>query len=125
MTFLLLHTGPVFADAYQGICAHIGADLAPQCPHLEKAFCDSTRGTVLGIQFDTMSMQWSISKEKEARIKDRIRGILLGHPTSLLDLQKLIGTLNDIGQMCPFLKNQNQIKIIYFPSTDTIHAFIG
>jgi hypothetical protein len=101
-------SGPVFADAYQGICAHIGADLAPQCPHLEKAFCDSPRGTVLGIQFDTMSMQWSISKEKEARIMDRIRNFLSDQPTSLLELQKLIGTLNDIGQMCPFLRGFRQ-----------------
>jgi hypothetical protein len=25
--------GPAFADAYQGLCQHIGADLAPQCPN--------------------------------------------------------------------------------------------
>jgi hypothetical protein len=95
--------GHDFANAYQGICAHIGAELAPPCPKLEKAFCNSTRGTVLGIQFDSMSLTWKISKEKRARIMERIRGPLLGHQTSLLDLQKLIGTLNDVGQMCPFL----------------------
>jgi hypothetical protein len=100
--------GPAFAEAYQGICSHVGADLAPQCPQLEKAFCDSTRGTVLGIQFDTQSMTWSISKDKRARILERIRGPILGHPTSLLDLQKLIGTLNVIGQMCPFLRGFRQ-----------------
>jgi hypothetical protein len=100
--------GHVFAESYQNICAHIGADLAPPCPLLEKAFCDSTQGTVLGIRFDTMSMQWSISKDKKARIMDRIRSFLLGHPTSLQDLQKLIGTLNDIGQMCPFLRGFRQ-----------------
>jgi hypothetical protein len=32
----------------------------------------------------------------------------MGHPISLLDLQKLIGTLNDIGQMCPFLRGFRQ-----------------
>jgi hypothetical protein len=86
------------------LCQHIGADLAPQCPNFEKAFCDSTSATVLGIRFDTVSLSWSISREKRTRILDRIRGPLMGHPISLLDLQKLIGTLNDIGQMCPFLR---------------------
>jgi hypothetical protein len=100
--------GPAFSEAYQGICAHVGADLAPQCPQQEKAFCDSTQGTVLGIRFDTTTMTWNISRDKRARILDKIRGPLLGHPTSLLDLQKLIGTLNDIGQMCPFLRGFRQ-----------------
>jgi hypothetical protein len=101
-------SGQAFADAYSAICEHIGAALAPPCPHLEKAFSDSTSGTVLGIQFDTVSMTWSISSEKRARILQKIHGPLLGHPTSLQDLQKLIGTLNDIGQMCPFLRGFRQ-----------------
>ncbi len=100
--------GPAFADAYQGLCRHIGADLAPQCPNFKKAFCDSKFGTVLGIQFETTSLSWSISREKRTRILDRIRGPLMGHPISLLDLQKLIGTLNDVGQMCPFLRGFRQ-----------------
>jgi hypothetical protein len=32
----------------------------------------------------------------------------MGHPISLLDLQKLIGTLNDVGEMCPFLRGFRQ-----------------
>jgi hypothetical protein len=100
--------GHAFAEAYQGICESIGAELAPPCKKLEKAFCDSTKGTVLGIQFDTLSMTWRISQEKKARIMDRIRGPLLGVEISLLDLQKLIGTLNDVGQMCPFLRGFRQ-----------------
>jgi len=100
--------GKAFADAYSAICGHIGAALAPPCPHLEKAFSDSTSGTVLGIKFDTISMTWCISRDKRARILQKIHGPLLGHPTSLQDLQKLIGTLNDIGQMCPFLRGFRQ-----------------
>jgi hypothetical protein len=100
--------GPAFAEAYQDLCCDIGAALAPPCPNFEKAFCDSTHGTVLGIQFNTVSLTWSISREKRSRILDRIRGPLMGHPTSLSDLQKLIGTLNDVGQMCPFLRGFRQ-----------------
>jgi hypothetical protein len=100
--------GPAFAEAYQDLCQHIGAALAPPCPDFEKAFCDSTHGTILGIQFNTVTLTWSISREKRSRILDRIRGPLTGHPISLLDLQKLIGTLNDVGQMCPFLRGFRQ-----------------
>jgi hypothetical protein len=100
--------GPVFAEVYSGICAQIGASLAPQCPNLEKAFSDSTQGTVLGIRFDTDSLTWSISKEKKFKILDRIRGPIMGHHIGLNDLQKLIGSLNDVGQMCPFLRGFRQ-----------------
>jgi hypothetical protein len=100
--------GLVFAEVYSGICAQIGASLAPQCPNLEKAFSDSTQGTVLGIRFDTDSLTWSISKEKKCKILDRIRGPIMGHHIGLNDLQKLIGSLNDVGQMCPFLRGFRQ-----------------
>jgi hypothetical protein len=106
--------GPVFAEVYSGICGQIGASLAPQCPNLEKAFSDSTQGTVLGIRFNTDSLTWSISKEKKCKILDRIRGPLMGHHIGLNDLQKLIGSLNDVGQMCPFLRGFRQ----------PLHAFL-
>jgi hypothetical protein len=100
--------GHRFAQEYQNICESIGAALAPACPNFEKAFCNSTWGTVLGIQFDTIPLTWSISKDKKAKILDRIRGPLMGCPTDLNSLQKLIGTLNDVGQMCPFLRGFRQ-----------------
>jgi len=100
--------GPVFAEIYSGICAQIGASLAPPCPDLEKAFSDSTEGTVLGIRFDTNSLTWNISKDKRCIILDRIRGPLMRHHIGLHDLQKLIGSLNDVGQMCPFLRGFRQ-----------------
>ncbi len=100
--------GPQFAAAYENICEQIGAKLAPPCKKFEKAFCDSTHGTVLGIVFDSVSMTWTISKDKKARILDRIRGPLLGSEVSLLETQQLIGSLNDVGQMCPFLRGFRQ-----------------
>jgi hypothetical protein len=100
--------GHRFAQEYQDICSSIGAVLAPPCPKFEKAFCDSTWGTVLGIQFVTIPLTWSIPRDKKAKILDRIRGPLNGLPINLNDLQKLIGTLNDVGQMCPFLRGFKQ-----------------
>jgi hypothetical protein len=100
--------GTEFAEAYQKICKEIGAELAPMCPKLEKAFKNSTKGTVLGIQFNTMSLTWNISREKKLRILEKIKSPLLGRPINLLELQRLIGTLNDVGQMCPFLRGFRQ-----------------
>jgi hypothetical protein len=100
--------GQQFASVYEDICGQIGAKLAPPCDKFEKAFCDSTRGTVLGIIFDSVSMSWSISHDKKSRILARIRGPYLGYPTSLLETQQLIGSLNDVGQMCPFLRGFRQ-----------------
>jgi hypothetical protein len=100
--------GPAFETVYTDICGSIGAALAPQCPDLEKAFHDSTVGTVLGIKFNSTNLTWSISRDKKIRVLDKIKGPLLGRKTSLLELQKLIGTLNDIGQMCPFLRGFRQ-----------------
>jgi len=100
--------GPRFAAAYENICEQIGAKLAPPCEKFEKAFCDSTHGTVLGIRFDSISMSWSISQDKKSRTLSRLRGPFLGFPTSLLETQQLIGSLNDVGQMCPFLRGFRQ-----------------
>jgi hypothetical protein len=95
--------GPEFAIAYEAICKDIGAALAPPCPVHEKSFADTTWGTVLGITFNTQSMSWSLSKEKSGRVLRRIQGPLTGGLLTLLETQKLLGSLNDIGQMCPFL----------------------
>jgi hypothetical protein len=109
-------TGPAFEQEYTNICHHIGAALAPPCPRFEKAFNDTTFGTVLGIRFDTVSLTWSISDEKRVRILDRIRGPLTGQPMGLQDLQKLIGSLNDLGQMCPFLRGFRQPLHLFLTS---------
>ena len=100
--------GHNFAAAYTHICTSVGAQLAPPCPDFEKAFNNSSFGTVLGIQFNTHTLTWSISQEKKARILSKIRDPFIGRKVSLLDVQKLLGTLNDIGQMCPFLRGFRQ-----------------
>jgi hypothetical protein len=101
-------TGPRFAEAYENICEEIGARLAPPCPNFEKTFSDAKKGTVLGIVFDTERLTWSISKEKADRVLRKIQGPLLGGVLTLLSTQKLLGTLNDVGQMCPFLNGFKQ-----------------
>jgi hypothetical protein len=108
--------GKIFADAYKDICDQIGAKLAPPCQNLEKAFEDSTYGTVLGVRFDTNTLSWSLSEEKKNRILSRIQVPLQGNSMSLLDTQKLIGSLNDVGQMCPFLRGFRQPLYLFLTS---------
>jgi hypothetical protein len=100
--------GHTFADAYEHICSHINAKLAPPCPKQEKTFANVTQGSVLGIVFNTKNLSWSITSAKAARALHKIQGPLTGGALSLLDTQKLLGTLNDIGQMAPFLNGFRQ-----------------
>jgi len=95
---------PKFASAYKNICGQVGIKLAGNCPNLEKAFEDSTTGTVLGIRFDTNDLSWSISAKKYNKILQCVQGPLLGEPVDLKDMQVLMGHLNDLGQMCPFAR---------------------
>jgi hypothetical protein len=96
--------GKNFKAAYEHVCNTVNARLAPPCPKNEKAFCDKTKGTVLGIVFDSEKLLWSLSNEKATRILLRIKGPLLGDSLSLSETQKLLGSLNDVGQMCSFLR---------------------
>jgi len=100
--------GPRFAAAYQDICKTLNIQLAPACPQLEKAFQDSTVGTVLGIRFDTTRLTWTVSPEKRDNILRDVAGPLARAPLTLEQMQHLMGVLQDFGQMCPFLNGFKQ-----------------
>ena len=96
--------GPAFAAAYEALCADVGVRLAASCPDFDKAFVDSTIGTVLGVQFFTETLTWQLSPKKFAAITDDISVPLLAGPLTLTEAQSLTGKLNDVCQMCPFLR---------------------
>lgn len=96
--------GPIFADHYRRICEAVGTQLAPLCPKKEKSFEDSTTGLILGIFFNTNTLTWYISQEKCDRLLHAMSGPLLGDKVPLAAMQKLLGLLNDFGQMCPFMR---------------------
>jgi hypothetical protein len=52
-----------FEDAYRHVASHLGVLLAPTTDP-DKAFSPCTRGTVLGVCYDTMNWTWSISTRK-------------------------------------------------------------
>jgi len=96
--------GDRFASAYKHLCKKVGVTLAPNCEKSVKAFEGVTVGTVLGVRFDTNNLTWSISLDKRVKLLNRISSPMQGRPMSLHDTQELIGSLNDFGQMCQFLR---------------------
>jgi len=93
-----------FTKDYVSLCEKVNIKLAEDCPRKEKAFKNSTSGTVLGIIFDSEKMAWSVSEEKKAKIIGNIHSLIHGGHTDLKQLEETAGRLNHFGQMCPFLK---------------------
>ncbi len=93
-----------FSAEYQATCKRLNVKLAEECPKNEKAFVNQTRGTVLGVTFDTNTLRWSLSTEKADEATRTVLGAIGADTLSLLQVQVLLGTVNDIAQMCPFLK---------------------
>ncbi len=96
--------GEKFAESYKRKCKDLGIRLAPQCPEFEKAFEDSTKGTVLGITFDTNRLIWHIRTSKLNTLLKKLAGPIAGDGMALQEMQQLMGSINDFGQMCPLLK---------------------
>ena len=96
--------GPAFAAGYEALCADVGVRLASPCPDFDKAFVDSTVGTVLGVRFFTETLTWQLSKTKFMSITDDISVPLLDGPLSFKEAQSLTGKFNDVCQMCLFLR---------------------
>jgi len=96
--------GHEFSDIYRAICERIGINIAPPCPRQEKAFEATTEGTVMGIRFNTKNLSWSFPVPKYTKLMNMIITALSGEDISLENMQKLLGVLNDFGQMLPFLR---------------------
>jgi hypothetical protein len=93
-----------FVSEYKNVCAKCNILLAPDCTKNEKAFSESKEGKVLGIYFNTDLMSWKIDAVKQAKAQRCILDTLNAEILDLKKFQKLMGRLNDIGQMSPFMK---------------------
>jgi hypothetical protein len=96
--------GQKFCQNYTTLCNEIGVRLAPLCPNNIKAFEASTVGTVLGIRFHTHTLTWSLPLNKRNKIIAAAAEALSGVPMGLESMQILMGLLNDLAQMIPFLR---------------------
>jgi hypothetical protein len=93
-----------FSTVYQKVCRQTNIKLAVDCPNKDKAFTNQTEGTVLGIRFNTVKMEWSLSKDKADELICKILWAVSSDGYSLKEAQQLLGSLNDLSQMCPFVK---------------------
>jgi len=97
-----------FSTKYRNLCEHVNIKLAPNCPQYDKAFELSSRGKVLGIMFDANNMTWRLPQKKIDKCLRCIQTALYQDSISLKELQKLIGRMNDVSQMCSFMKIYRQ-----------------
>jgi len=93
-----------FTDALIEVCSFCKVPLAQECPLREKAFSCETKGIVLGVGFDTEKSEWFLTKEKVLKHASRIVNACEKKYLSLNEVQKVMGTINDFVQMCPFMK---------------------
>jgi hypothetical protein len=92
-----------FTNRYLKNCRELGIPLAEPCPKFEKAFTCSTYGKILGVFFDTRTLSWKLPEEKVQKTLNAIDNALKTETIDLLSMQQLMGRLNDISLMCPFL----------------------
>jgi hypothetical protein len=95
--------GHEFEQSYRSICKKSNIVLAPDCKLFEKAFSNTSTGKVLGIIFNTDTLSWRLPVDKIKKCLDSIAIVENKPKVSLLDMQQLMGNLNHVGQMSPFL----------------------
>ena len=94
-----------FSDRYRSLCKELNVELAEDCPNLEKAFSNKTRGTVLGIEFDTTNLAWRLPKDKRTEYMNLVNEILEAGVLNTITCESLLGKLNFVTTMAPFMKS--------------------
>ena len=89
-----------FSSTMKSVCRDINMPLAENCKAAEKAFELQTRGTVLGVSFDSTNLTWFLSKEKSEKIVRRCLETANASHVELKTTEKLMGSVNDLSQMC-------------------------
>jgi hypothetical protein len=92
-----------FLNNYRSLCEQINLELAPDCPQHDKSFGQTTTGKILGIWFNTTDLTWRLSDEKISGTIQSIKEVTSSTHLSLQAFQSLMGRLNYIATMCPFM----------------------
>ena len=92
-----------FSKTYKEVCEVINLKLADNCDRNEKAFTNVTYGKVLGIWFNSENLSWHLLTEKKEKTLRCIHMVMNTVSVTLLEMQKLMGNLNNVSLMCPFL----------------------
>ena len=80
-----------FSEKIKYLCAELNMPLAENCPASEKAFELKTRGTVLGVGFDSSNLTWFLAEEKAAKVIRRCLETVRASHVDLKQVEKLMG----------------------------------
>ncbi len=94
----------VFTEAFIRICKQVNVKLQPECEKNEKAFRNKKEGKVLGIWFCTEDLTWQMPSAKKEDCLEAIFDARKAEFLPLREFQVLVGRLNNVSLMCPFLK---------------------
>jgi hypothetical protein len=97
--------GECFVNTYKKICQDINIELAEDCENCDKAFTNKTCGKVLGVWFRSSDLTWKLPEEKVELYLQKIAEVAGSSSVTLDDMQSLMGRLNFLCMMCPFLKS--------------------
>jgi hypothetical protein len=92
-----------FSSTYRAVCGELNVPLAEDCPKRKKAFTNETCGTVLGVLFDSDTLSWRLTDQKINTILNRINDMFTAGHVDLKQVERLVGKLNNFGQMVPIL----------------------
>lgn len=95
--------GDNFAENYLKLCKDLNLTITDDCEKKEKAFKNSTTGKVLGIIFDTKNQTWKLTEKKICNINELAIRAIKQNELKIVEFQSLLGRLNFVGSMCPFL----------------------
>ena len=90
------------------LCQETNIPLAPNCQKNEKAFELVQQGTVLGVGFNSEDFTWNFSEFKANKVVRRCLDGANAKFLSLQQVQKIMGSVNDLAQMCPLLKSHQR-----------------
>jgi hypothetical protein len=93
-----------FMEKNKNVCRLVNIKLAEDCLNNDKAFSVQTEGVVLGVRFNTKTQQWSLPKPKADELIRKLLWAAQAEEFSLNQTQQVLGSLNDLAQMCPFVK---------------------
>jgi hypothetical protein len=91
-------------SSYKNICKEINIELADDCDDCDKAFSNTKRGKVLGVWFDSRNQTWKLPQEKIMAARTLLHDVTSRNDIGLEELQSLLGRMNFVCMMCPFLK---------------------
>jgi hypothetical protein len=93
-----------FEESYIEVCKICNVKLGAPCPNFNKCFGKTKIGKVLGIWFRSSDLSWKLPDDKIFKTNTSIVEAIECKKLTLLQMQKLMGRLENIAIMCPFLK---------------------